>query len=98
MQKHLLDLVDTHIHTHMCWAAVYQPINRSALLPLSWEHFRWCMLPPAMAVSYALTPDMGVLIVQNNMKLLPREMCTGVQRPDLALGSWVSMAGLAALM
>jgi len=45
------------------------------------------MLPPAMAMSHALTPDIGVLIVQNNMKLLPREMCTGVQRPDLALGS-----------
>jgi len=37
------------------------------------------MLPPAMAMSHALTPDIGVLIVQNNMKLLPREMCTGVQ-------------------
>lgn len=51
-----------------------------------------------MAMSHALTPDIGVLIVQNNMELLPREMCTGVQRPDLALGSGVSMAGLAVLM
>lgn len=45
------------------------------------------MLPPVTAASHALTPDTGVLIVQNNMKVLPREMCTGVQRPDLASGS-----------
>lgn len=34
MQKHLLDLLDTHIHTHAEQQSI-KPINRSALPPLS---------------------------------------------------------------